>query len=179
MMLMKNYGFSEEEVQEFRDILKTGYGGHPDMFKGFAKFDIIDDVRLAYAQNYIQEFADFYNQKILPYPERQVILLDDQTTALNYLKKLISSDILVMVDIHYGTHFVIATGYDENYIYLNDPGFDGGEYKYGEEGYQEKTKMSVERFLQEWNISQQEKLLQEMPGAIGFPGDYGMVWLEK
>jgi len=34
------------------------------------------------------------------------------------------------------------------------------------------------QFLKEWGISGQEKTLSEKEGAIGFPGNYGMIWLE-
>lgn len=179
IMLMMDYGLSEKEIKDFRDALKSGYGGTPDMFIGFHRFGVIDKVRIAYSKDYIKEFADFYNRKILVSPEKQTILLDNQEDALNYLKKLVSSDVLVIADIHYGNHFVVVTGYDENYIYINDPGYDGGEYEYEKGYYEEQTEISISRFLEEWGISRQEKTLREMEGAIGFPGDYGMIWLEK
>jgi len=178
IMLMMDYGLPENEVQNTRTVLKSGLGGTPDMFLGFSDFGVMDKVRIAYSKDYIKKFADFYNQQILATPEEQTILLNDQADALNYLKKLVSSDILVIADVHYGNHFVVITGYDENYIYINDPGNDNG-YEYEEGAYGEHAKLSINQFLKEWGISGQEKTLAEMEGAIGWPGDYGMVWLEK
>ncbi len=178
IMLMMDYGLPENEVQNIRTALKSGYGGTPDMFLGFDKFGVIDKVRIAYSKNYIKEFADFYNRQILIRPEQQTIFLDDHTDALNCLKRLVSSDVLVIADVHYGNHFVVITGYDEDYIYINDPGRDD-EYGYEEGYYEEQSKISISQFLKEWGISQQEKTLAEKEGAIGFPGDYGMIWLEK
>jgi len=178
IMLMMDYGLPENEVQNIITVLKSGPGGTPDMFMGFNDFGVIDKVKIAYSKDYIKEFADFYNQQILVKSEEQVILLDNQTIALNYLKKLVFSDVLVIVDVHYGNHFVVVTGYDENYIYINDPGNDNG-YGYEERPYQEHTKLSINKFLKEWRISRQWKTLAEKEGAIGFPGDFGMIWLEK
>jgi len=178
IILMMDYGLPENEVQNIRTVLKSGLGGTPDMFLGFGDFGVMDKVRIAYSKDYIKRFADFYNQQILATPEEQTILLDDQADALNYLKKLVSSDILVIADVHYGNHFVVITGYDENYIYINDPGYDNG-YEYEESVYIEHAKISINQFLKEWGISGQEKTLAEMEGAIGFPGDYGMIWLKK
>ncbi|MFH1559591.1 MAG: hypothetical protein ABIC19_03685, partial [Patescibacteria group bacterium] len=44
IMLMMYKGFSKDEIQEFRTILKSGPGGPPDMFKGFSKFGVLDKV---------------------------------------------------------------------------------------------------------------------------------------
>ena len=178
IILMMDYGLTGEEIQQLRTVLKSGLGGTPDMFMGFQAFGIIDKVRIAYSKNYIKEFADFYNRQILVNPEQQTILLDNQNAALDYLKKLVSSDVLVIADVHYGNHFVVVTGYDENYIYISDPGSDDG-YEYEKGFYEEQTEISIEQFLSEWGISRQEKTLQEKEGAIGFPGDYGIIWLEK
>jgi len=175
IILMMNEGFSEDEIQTFRTILKSGPGGPPDMFKGFREFGVIDRVKIAYSKNYNKQFADFYNQQILIKPEKQVILLDNQVEALNKLKELISSDVLVMIVGHHGNHYMVVTGYDEDYIYISDPGIDEvflQKVDYQSE-YQEKIKMSVENFFEQWNISDFEGR------GIGFPGDYGMIWIEK
>jgi len=178
IILMMDYGLPENEVQNIRAVLKSGPGGTPDMFMGFQDFGVIDKVRIAYSKDYIKEFADFYNQQILVMPDKQVILLDNKTVALNYLKRLVSSDILVIADVHYGNHFVVVTGYDESYIYISDPGYDNG-YEYEEDAYVEHARISINQFLKEWGISGQWKSMQEKEGAIGWPGDYGMIWIQK
>lgn len=175
IMLMMDEGFSGDEIQVFRTISKSGPGGPPDMFRGFVEFELIDRIRIAYSKDYNKQFADFYNQQILVKPEKQTVLLDSQTDALNKLKELISSDVLVMIIGHHGNHYMIVTGYDENYIYLNDPGVDDvflQKVDYQDE-YQEKTKMLKDNFLKQWTISGFEG------GGIGFPGDYGMIWLSE
>ena len=175
IMLMMDYGLSENEIQEFRTILKSGRGGPPDMFRGFREFGVLDKVRIAYSRNYNKQFADFYNRQLLVNPEEQVIILENKDEALRKLKELISSDILVMIMGHHGNHYMIVTGYDENYIYINDPGKDDVflERVDYQTKYEEKTKMLVNNFFEQWNISNFEG------GGIGFPGDYGMIWLEK
>ena len=177
-MLMMEHNLTEQRFQELRTALKSGLGGTPDMFLGFQEFGVIEDVRMTYSKDYIKEFADFYDNQILVKPEKQVILLETQDAALSQLKGLVSSDVLVIADVHYGNHFVVVTGYDEDYIYINDPGKDTG-YEYEEEQYEEHAKISISQFLKEWGISKQEMTMQEMKGAIGFPGDYGMIWLEQ
>ena len=108
-------------------------------------------------------------------PEEQVMLLNSQTGALNKLKKLISSDVLVMIVGHHGNHYMIVTGYDENYIYISDPGIDSAflEKVDYQTKYEEKIKMSANNFFEQWTISGFEG------GGVGFPGNYGMIWLEK
>lgn len=180
IMLMMDQGLIG--IESVREAMKSGFGGTPDMFRGFTEFGVMDKVRIAYSKDYIEEFADFYNQHVLVNPDNQVVLLDNQMGALNKLKELISSDILVIADIHYGNHFVVVTGYDEDYIYINDPGYDGGYNEdHGYEGgsYQEHAKVSISQFLKEWSVSEQYKSLSDMEGAIGFPGDWGMIWLQK
>ena len=177
IMLMMNYGLSENEIQEFRTILKSGRGGPPDMFMGFKEFGVLDKIRIAYSKNYSKEAADFYNRQLLIKPDEQVIILADENEALERLKKLISSDILVMIIGHHGNHYMIVTGYDKDYIYINDPGIDKEflqKVSYQSE-YQEKTKMSVENFFEQWTVSG----FEGGERGISFPGDYGMIWLEK
>ena len=175
IMLMMDYGLEEEEIGEFREVLKSGLGGPPDMFMGFSEFGVIEKVKMAYSKDNIEEFANFYNQQILVNPKNQVVLLENQEEALNKLKKLISSDVLVMIMGHYGNHYMVATGYDENYIYLNDPGIDNVFFQKvdWQDEYEEKIKMAEDNFVEQWTVSEFEG------GGIGFPGDYGMIWLEK
>jgi len=172
MMLMMDYGLTEQELQELKTVLKSGRGGPPDIFMGFQAFGVNKKARIAYLKDYVKENADFYNEQLLVNPQDQTIILDNQKEALNLCKKLVSQDTLVMVLIHYGNHYVIVTGYDEGSIYIYDPGFDDG-YDYKGGSFNEKTKMAEDSFLGEWNIKHFEG------GGVGFPGDCGMIWLEK
>jgi len=175
IMLMMDYGLTENEIKEFREILKSGRGGPPDMFMGFMEFGILDKVRIAYSKDYNKESADFYNYQLLTNPDEQVIILNNKEEALEKLKELISSDILVSIVGHHGNHYMIVTGYDEDYIYINDPGIDNVYLdKYGEK-YQEKIKMSIARFFEQWTVSG----FEGEERGINFPGDYGMIWLER
>lgn len=178
LMLLMDAGFSDKEIQNARNAIKTkGKGGPPDMFIGFGEYDLVDNVRLAYSKDYVKEYADFYNTELLISPEKQTILFNNQNDAFEYLKRLISSNVLVMIVVHNGNHFVIATGYDEDYIYTNDPGWDNGyDYKIDAALNLEQRRILLEDFLEEWSISGQEK---EISGKIGFPGNYGMIWLVK
>ena len=174
-MLLMNMGFSEEKAQNAKDIIKSkGHGGPPDMFIGFNEYDLLDNVRVAYSKDYVKRYADFYNTLLIN-PKKQTILFNNQDEAFEYLKKLISSDTIVIIVVHYGNHFVIATGYDENYIYTNDPGWDNGyDYKIDSDPNLKQRRIPVDYFLDEWSISGQEK---EIGDKIGFPGDYGIIWL--
>jgi len=178
LMLLMNTGFTEEEIQNARAVIKNeGRGGPPDMFIGFQEYGLVDNVRIAYSKNYVEEYADFYNSQLLVNPAEQTILFDNQDGAFNYLKSLISSDVLVMIVVHNGNHFVIATGYDENYIYTNDPGWDNGyDYKVDSAPDLKQRRIAIDDFLKEWSISGQE---EEIGGKIGFPGDYGIIWLAE
>jgi len=175
MMLMMYEGFLESEIQEFRNILKNGRGGPPDMFLGFEEFNVLDRIRIAYSKDYNKEAAVFYNRQLLADPEEQVIILANENDALRKLKELISSDVLVVIIGHHGNHYMVVTGYDEGYIYINDPGIDNVYLtKYGEK-YQEKIKMSIDRFFEQWTVSG----FEGGERGISFPGDFGMIWLEK
>lgn len=168
MMLVKYVGLTEQKVQEFRTAVKSGLGGPPDIFTGFQKFNLIDKVYIGYSKNYVKKDADFYNQLLINSKE-QVMIFNDKNEALEQLKKLVSSDILVMIIGHYGNHYFVVTGYDKDHIYINDPGLDTG-YTYKEGSFSEKSKMSISHFLEQWTISKSEG------GGVGFPGDYGMIW---
>jgi len=166
------------EVQNVRTAIKTkGHGGPPDMFIGFQEAGLLDNVRLAYSKDYVKKYADFYNNQLLVDSQKQTVLFDNQEVAFNYLKKLISQDVLVMIVVHNGNHFVIATGYDKDYVYTNDPGWDDGyDYKIDGDPGLKQRRIALDDFLNEWNVSGQEK---EISGKIGFPGDYGMIWLAE
>ncbi|MBL7150672.1 hypothetical protein ISS86_01970 [Candidatus Microgenomates bacterium] len=178
LMLLMDAGLTEEEIQNARAVIKNeGRGGPPDMFIGFQEYGLADNVRIAYSKDSVEKYADFYNSQLLVNPEEQTILFDNQKEAFNYLKSLISSDVLVMIVVHNGNHFVIATGYDGNYIYTNDPGWDNGyDYKIDSAPDLKQRRIPMENFLEEWSISGQE---EEIGGKIGFPGNYGMIWLAE
>jgi len=145
--------------------------------RGAKRAGLLDNVRLAYSKDYVKKYADFYNNQLLVDPQKQTVLFNNQEVAFNYLKKLISQDVLVMIVVHNGNHFVIATGYDKNYIYTNDPGWDNGyDYKIDGDPGLKQRRIALDDFLNEWSVSGQEK---EISGKIGFPGDYGMIWLAE
>lgn len=136
-----------------------------------------DKVRIAYSKDYVEKYAKFYNSQLLVNPKEQTILFNNQNEAFNYLKSLISSDVLAMIVVHNGNHFVIATGYDGDYVYTNDPGWDNGYYyKIDSAPDLKQRRITISDFLKEWSISGQEK---EIGGMIGFPGNYGIIWLAK
>jgi len=158
-MLLMNAGLEAEEIQNARTAIKTkGRGGPPDMFIGFREYNFIDNVRIAYSKDYVKKYTDFYNHQLLVDPQKQTILFDNQDIAFDYLKKLISQDVLVMIVVHNGNHFVIATGYDKNYVYTNDPGWDNGyDYKIDGGPDLKQRRIKIADFLNEWSIAGQEK----------------------
>jgi len=176
LMLLMERGLTEEEIQNARAVIKNeGLGGPPDMFIAFQEYGLVGNVRIAYSKDYIEKYANFYNSQLLVNPVEQTILFDNQNEAFDYLKSLISSDVLVMIVVHNGNHFVIATGYDNNYIYTNDSGWDNGyDYKIDSDPDLKQRRIAIDDFLKEWSISGQE---EEIKGMIGFPGDYGIIWL--
>lgn len=174
MMLAKYAGLTEQEVQEFKTAIKSGKGGPPDMFNGFRELDMIDKVRIGYSKNYVKEYANFYNSQVLTNPKEQTTLFENKNEAFENLKQLISSNTPVIILIHSGNHYVVATGYNEKYVYTNDPGYDDGyTYKIDSDPNLKQRRIATNDFLAEWTIKSFEG------GGIGFPGDYGMIWLEK
>jgi ABC-type bacteriocin/lantibiotic exporter with double-glycine peptidase domain len=118
---------------------------------------------LAYSKNYNQKFADFYKRNF-NLAEKQIINFASAEEGLSFLKQKVSVNLPVITLIQNGNHYVVVTGYDQNDIYLNDPDPDFG-----------KRKMKINDFLAEWtNYNQNVKGDQ-----IGFPGEMGMIWLEK
>jgi hypothetical protein len=175
MMLLGYYGFSEEEVQEYRTFVKSeGAGGPPDMFLDLDNLDVMEEIKIGYSKLSAED-AEFY-EGLVNEPERQIVLFDSQNKAFENLKRLVSSDVPVIVLIHYGNHYVVVTGYDEDYIYTNDPGFDYSyTYKIDSNPELKQRRIAISDFLDEWNISAQEETVGE---AIGFPGDYGTIWFD-
>jgi len=165
MMLLEHYGFSKKEVRDFRDFVREkGRGGPPDVFVGFEKLGLMNKVHLGYSQNYNQDFAAFY-KSFVGEEDEQITIFENQEAAVAKLKQLISSGTPVMVIINYGTDYDVAIGYDENHVYLNDPHDKGGP----------NVKKAWNEFRSEWVISEESTT----PGTLGFPGDWGVVWLEK
>lgn len=168
MMILEKYGFSKDEVAEFKTLVKSkGKGGPPDIFIGFEdeKFDVIDNIHMGYFKDYNKEPKEFYDD-FFDNPEKQVTLFKDENEALAKLKQLVSQDIPVIAIIDNGNHYVVVTGYDELTISYNDP----------DPSSEQQKKIATQDFISEWNISQQDK---STGGKLGFPGDYGMIWLEK
>jgi uncharacterized protein YvpB len=163
MMILKYSGLGEQQVQKFKKILEEkGRGGPPDIFIGLKELNLINSVRLVYSKNYNQKFADFYKRNF-NLGENQIINFANFEEGL-FLKQKISAGIPVIVLIQRGNHYVVVTGYDQEFIYLNDPDLDFG-----------KRKMAISDFLAEW-----ENYKQDIKGdQIGFPGEMGMIWLEK
>ena len=79
---------------------------------------------------------------------------------------MVSSGTPLIALIQKGNHYVVVTGYDEKLVYINDPDPDVGV-----------TKMSVDEFLGQWQNYKQD--LGKGRGDMGFPGEYGMLWLER
>ena len=164
MMILEYYGFDKEKVMAFRNFVKNkGRGGPLDIFIGFKEYGLIDKIRVGYSKDYNQEYAGFY-KSLVDEEKRQIVVFDSQKQAISKLKRLISSDIPVIVLINYGSNYDVAIGYDQEYIYLNDPHDIGGP----------NVKKSWSNFLTEWVVSEESG----RPNTIGFPGDYGMIWLE-
>lgn len=164
MMQLKYSGLTEQEVQNFKKILDVkGKGGPPDAFIGLKELNLIPKVRLAYSKNYNQKFDGFYKQTF-GLSNSQIINLANSDEALLYLKQLVSSNIPVGALIQKGNHYVVVTGYDQSYIYISDPDPDFGI-----------RKMTINDFVAEW-----ANYKQDIHGdQIGFPGELGMIWLEK
>jgi len=163
MMLLDNYGFSDEEIQNYKElVLSAGQGGPPDICIGFKDFGLSENIRMGYSSDYDIQAAEVYNS-FLKNPESQVITFDTQESAFEYLKLLISSDIPVEVIIEYGNHHVVVTGYDEQYVYINDPNPE----------LEGPRTMPIEQFLDEWVLS------GDTNEGVRFPGDWSMLWLEK
>jgi len=164
MMVLRYSGLGEQQVQKFKKILEEkGKGGPPDIFIGLKALNMINGIRLAYSKNYNQKFADFYkrNFNLL---EKQIINFANSEEALSFLKQKVSSNIPVITLIQNGNHYVVVTGYDQSDFYFNDPDPDFG-----------KRKMAISDFLTEWT-----NYKQDVEGdQIGFPGEMGMIWLEK
>jgi len=164
MMVLRFNGLSDNQVQGFKQILQTkGRGGPPDTFIGLRSLELLNKVHLAYSKNYNQQFERFYQQEF-GVPGSQIDYLAGTDEALAYLKRLVSSNIPVIALIQKGNHYVVVTGYDGNYIYISDPDPDYGQ-----------RKIAIADFLNEW-----QEYRQDLKGdQIGFPGEYGMIWLEK
>ena len=174
MMILMYNGFTEEQAQEYRTIVKTYPGGPPDIFSGFMEVGVLEEIKVGYSKNYNKEYADFYNGFLDP---EQTILFDKSEEAFEKLKKLISADVPVILVVHNGNHYVVAVGYDNEYIYTNDPGLDNAwNYKIDGGADLKQRRIPINSFFDEWSISGQEK---EIQGNIGFPGDQGMIWLEQ
>ncbi len=164
MMLLEHYGFTKDEVKSFRDFIQEqGRGGPPDAFMGFEKLGLRDKVHIGYSSDYSADFAQVY-KTFVNNKNNQIHIFDSQETASQKLKELISSDIPTIVLINNGTDYDVAIGYDNDYVYLNDPHDKGGAY----------VKISWDKFLVEWNSEE-----AGAPGEIAFPGNWGMIWLEK
>ncbi len=164
-MLLQHYGFSEDEVIQFRNLVqKEGRGGPPDIFLGFENLGLLDKVHIAYSKNYNPEYAQIY-KTFVNNETAQIHVLDTQNSASRMLKQLIAQNTPVIVLINNGTDYDVAIGYDKDYVYLNDP-HDKAEGP--------DTSISWNKFLTEWNTEQ-----AGAPGMLAFPGDWGMIWLEK
>lgn len=174
MMILKYNGFTEEQVQQYRTAVKAGQGGPPDMFSGFMEVDALEEFKVGYSKNYNQEYAEFYNGFL---DSEQTVLFENKEQAFEMLKELISSDTPVIMLIHDGNHYVVAIGYDNQYVYTNDPGLDNKwTYKIDGGADLKERRIQVSDFFDEWTVSGQET---EIKGGVGFPGDYGMIWRDE
>jgi len=163
MVLLKHNGFSEEEVQKYKNfVIEEGRGGPPDIMLGFEEFGLGGKVRLGYSSRSNPNGEDLY-KSFLNNPTEQAETFETRKEAFTKLKDLLATDHPVEVIIRNGNHHVVVTGYDEENIYINDsnPELGGPQV------------MKTEDFLAEWNLS------GDTHAGIRFPGDWSMVWLAK
>lgn len=175
-MVLDYQGYDVTDLDKYIESKKTN--SLLDFFLIFKyppliKANLNTKIHLAYSNKYNHKYATSFNQ-YLKNPDKQRLLFNTKEQAFDHLKKKISSDIPVIVIIHHGWHYVVATGYDDIYIYLNDPDPDPvpGE---------DNSKMKIEQFLYEWDLTEQEIFFDEYGQGqerVGFPGDYGMMWFE-
>lgn len=165
MMVLEYKGLTKDQVEEYKSAVKKGKGGPPDMFIGLENLGLKKYVYMAYSKDYNQEFAKSYNSFVND-ATKQVKTFASQDEALKKLKELISQDNPAIVIIDDGNHYVVAIGYDKDYIYVNDPDPDkGGKDK----------KIQINNFLEQWNIKSQSETTGD---KMGYPGNYGTIWFE-
>jgi len=176
MTLLKHWGASEKEVQDYWYLIKEEEEEEnndskydPTRFASALKqFGYSSYLHIGFLENSFSRFSKSNLNEFLENPEKQIRVFKDKNEALIYLKKLISSNIPVMVACESNpqecenetldNNFILVFGYDkDNIYYFTLPG--------------EKTSTSISKFLKNWELQPGINWKSE------FPGNYNIIFL--
>ena len=187
VMILNYYGYGLDTLESFViEPVLLGDIGALSIVIGLNEIDMLDKMMIGlskeYNLTYLAEYALYlgHGEEIIALEEQvttieeyeiellklitdKVIIFENSTQALNKLKELVRNDTPVIALIDHGKKYVVVTGYDKDYIYVNDP----------EPGMGERT-ITINEFINEWDVSEQSIDESEI-----FPGDYGMIWFTR